>query len=255
MFACAQQAACIAWEGNMQIAPKINSIRFSFALDVIGFDPVSVPKPSSLVLCATAFLGLAWRRRSGSLASCWSRRLEGKQSQNSFRGAWQHVLDMRLRLRAASLAGLTLLLALQIPNHATAGTLYASSFINGSDHLFVVDPNTGGIISSVVVNAGPIFGPLTAPADLAFAADGTLFASSFINGSDHLFVVDPNTGGIISSVVVNAGPVFGPLTAPADIAFVPNPVFVTVPEPESIVLLGFALVGLAVVTRRNSKLL
>jgi hypothetical protein len=33
------------------------------ALDVIGYDPVSVPEPSSLVLCATAFLGLAWRRR------------------------------------------------------------------------------------------------------------------------------------------------------------------------------------------------
>src|SRR5215469_13140064 len=124
--------------------------------------------------------------------------------------------------RAALVVGLALTSVVRIADQAMADTLYASSFINGADHLFTVDPSTGLTITSIDVNSGPIFGPLTAPADIAFAPNGTLYASSFINGADHLFTVDPSTGLTVTSIDVNSGPIFGPLTAPADIAFAPN---------------------------------
>jgi len=64
----------------------------------------------------------------------------------------------------------------------------------------------------------------------------TLKASSFINGTDHLFEVDPTDRMVTSSVVVNFGSIFGLLTAPADIAFAPSSVAVTAPESNSITL-------------------
>ena len=83
----------------------------------------------------------------------------------------------------------------------------------------------------------------------------TLYASSFINGADHLFTVDPSTGLTVTSIDVNSGPIFGPLTAPADIAFRPNSVVTTAPEPNSLTLLAAALLSLLAikpVTRSRS---
>lgn len=119
-----------------------------------------------------------------------------------------------------------------------SGTLYAIETTGINSTLFVIDPNTAAIVSSLAMNAdlaggaGMTFHPLTG---VAYVADGG------VANTNLLYTLDASTGNLTA---------VGPINVPGGIAGL---TFVNVPEPTSICLAILTIVANRCCRRRSTQ--